>query len=261
MSRAAARGGPVLIALAVVVTIVAVVFAFQRKLVYFPSPGPLPSAEEVLPGGRDVRLVTADGLILGGWHFEVPDAPSTVIVFPGNAGNRQGRVPLARELTARGLSVLLFDYRGYGDNPGKPTEEGLTYDARAALDLVDGPVVYFGESLGAAVAAELATYRAPRGLVLRSPFASLAAVGSHHYPWLPVRLLLQDKFPVLERVAAVDVPSVVLLGTGDSVVPPAQSREVASAARAKLVEIAGADHNDEVLNSGPLVIDAIVSVS
>ncbi|GGU14664.1 alpha/beta hydrolase [Lentzea flava] len=250
----------VLIAAAVVVTIVAVVFAFQRKLIYFPSPGPLPSAEEVLPGGRDVRLVTADGLLLNGWHFEVYDAPATVIVFPGNGGNRLGRVPLARSLTERGLSVLLFDYRGYGDNPGTPSEEGLTYDARAALDLIDGPVIYFGESLGAAVAVELATYRAPRGLVLRSPFASLAAVGSHHYPWLPVKMLLRDKYPLLERVSAVDVPTVVLLGTADSVVPPAQSREVAAAARAKLVEIAGADHNDEVLLSGPQVVDAVLSV-
>ncbi|MFI6095190.1 alpha/beta hydrolase [Lentzea sp. NPDC051213] len=250
-----------LVVLAVVVTIVAVVFAFQRKLVYFPSPGPLPSADDVLPGGRDVRLVTADGLMLEGWHFELPDALATVVVFPGNGGNRMGRVPLARELTSRGLSVLLFDYRGYGDNPGKPTEEGLTYDARAALDLIDGPVIYFGESLGAAVAVELATYRAPKGMVLRSPFSSLAAAGSHHYPWLPVKMLLQDKYPVLERVSAVDVPTVVVLGTADSVVPPAQSREVATAARARLVEVEGADHNDEVLLSGPQVVDAVVSVS
>jgi uncharacterized protein len=251
---------PVLIAAVVVVTIIAVVFAFQRKLVYFPSPGPLPSAEEVLPGGRDVRLVTADGLMLGGWHFELPDARATVIVFPGNGGNRLGRVPLARELTSRGLSVLLFDYRGYGDNPGKPSEEGLTYDARAALDLIDGPVIYFGESLGAAVAVELATYRAPAGLVLRSPFSSLAAVGSHHYPWLPVKMLLQDKYPLVERLSGVDVPTVVVLGTSDSVVPPAQSREVATAARAKLIEVARADHNDEVLLSGPQVVDAVLSV-
>ncbi|GAB2836864.1 alpha/beta hydrolase [Lentzea nigeriaca] len=249
-----------MIAAAVVVTIVAVVFAFQRKLIYFPSPGPLPSAEEVLPGGRDVRLVAADGLLLNGWHFEVYDAPATVIVFPGNGGNRLGRVPLARALTERGLSVLLFDYRGYGDNPGVPSEEGLTYDARAALDLIDGPVIYFGESLGAAVAVELATYRAPLGLVLRSPFSSLAAVGAHHYPWLPVKMVLRDKYPVLERVSAVDVPTVVLLGTADSVVPPAQSREVAAAAKAKLVEISGADHNDEALCSGPQVIDAVLSV-
>ncbi|MCX2950245.1 alpha/beta hydrolase [Lentzea sp. NEAU-D7] len=251
----------VLIALAVVVTIVAVVFTFQRKLVYFPSPGPLPSADEVLPGGRDVRLVTADGLLLDGWHFELPDAPVTVVVFPGNGGNREGRVSLARALTSRGVSVLLFDYRGYGGNPGTPSEEGLTFDARAALDLIDGPVVYFGESLGAAVAAELATYRAPKGMVLRSPFTSLAAAGSHHYPWLPVKMLLRDKYPVVERVSAVDVPTVVLLGTRDSVVPPAQSREVATAARARLVEIDGADHNDEVLLSGPQVVDAVLSVS
>ena len=251
-----------MIAVAVVVTIVAVVFAFQRKLVFFPSPGPLPSAEEVLPGGRDVRLVTADSLVLSGWHFEVPDAPATVVVFPGNGGNRLGRVPLAKALVDRGLSVLLFDYRGYGDNPGKPSEEGLAMDARAALDLIDGPVIYFGESLGAAVAVELATYRTPRGMVLRSPFTSLADAGSYHYPWLPVRMLLLDKFPVVERVSTLELlPTVVVLGTADSVVPPAQSREVATAARARLIEVAGADHNDAVLLSGPEIVDAVVSLT
>lgn len=250
-----------MIAVAVVVTIVAVVFAFQRKLVFFPSPGPVPSAEEVMPGGRDVRLVTADSLLLSGWHFEVPGAPATVVVFPGNGGNRLGRAPLARALVDRGLSVLLFDYRGYGDNPGKPSEEGLQMDARAALDLVDGPVIYFGESLGAAVAVELATYRAPVGMVLRSPFTSLAEVGAHHYPWLPVRMLLLDKFPVVELLSGVDVPTTVVLGTADSVVPPAQSRAVAAAARAKLVEVSGADHNDVALLSGPEVVDAVVSLS
>ena len=119
---------------------------------------------------------------------------------------------------------------------------------------------FFRDGSAPSVAVELATYRAPRGLVLRSPFTSLAAAGSHHYPWLPVKMLLQDKFPVAERVSGVDVPTVVVLGTADKVVPAAQSREVAAAARAKLVEVAGADHNDEVLLSGPQVVDAVLSV-
>ncbi|KJK43798.1 hypothetical protein UK23_31735, partial [Lentzea aerocolonigenes] len=100
----------------------------------------------------------------------------------------------------------------------------------------------------------------PLGLVLRSPFASLAAVGSHHYPWLPVKMLLRDKYPVLDRVSSVDVPITVILGTKDSVVPAAQSREVATAGHARLIEISGADHNDEALCSGPQVIDAVLSV-
>ncbi|NUT46467.1 MAG: alpha/beta hydrolase, partial [Saccharothrix sp.] len=119
-------------------------------------------------------------------------------------------------------------------------------------------LVYFGESLGAAVAAELATAHPPAGLVLRSPFTDLAAVGARHYPFLPVRWLLLDRFPTERHVARVDAPVTVVLGTSDSIVPPEQSRAVAAAAGARTVEVAGADHNDRVLLDGSELVDAIV---
>ena len=115
------------IATAVVVVVVAVLvvaWAMQRRLVYFPGPGPVPSAATVLPGGEDVSFPTADGLRLGGW-FVPGGGEATVIVFNGNGGDRAGRAPLAAELGRIGMSVLLFDYRGYGGNPGHPTETGL----------------------------------------------------------------------------------------------------------------------------------------
>ncbi|MEU4744165.1 alpha/beta fold hydrolase, partial [Actinosynnema sp. NPDC023658] len=247
----------VLSGVSTVVIIVAVVFggafAFQRKLVFLPSGGPLPAAGEVVAGGRDVTLTTGDGLRLTAWHFPVDPARATVLVAPGNAGNRHLRVPLARALTARGLSVLLLDYRGYGGNPGDPTEAGLALDVRAAREFLvrdagvpPGRLLYFGESLGAAVVAELATEHPPAGLVLRSPFTDLASVGAHHYPFLPVRWLLLDEFPVQRHVAHVDAPVTVVYGTADTVVPPGQSRAVATAAGARAVEVTGADHNDRV---------------
>ena len=131
-----------------------------------------------------------------------------------------GRAGLATELSRRGLAVLLMDYRGYGGNPGSPSEDGLALDAMAggqALEELGYPAertIYFGESLGTGVVAALHTRRPPAGVVLRSPFTELADVGSHHYPWLPVRLLLKDRFPVLEPPAREQVPVTVIYGTG-----------------------------------------------
>jgi pimeloyl-ACP methyl ester carboxylesterase len=249
----------------VVVLLMTLLWALQRHLVYVPGTDPVGPAGDVLPGARDVELRTADGLRLGAWFVPARggDRGLTVLVAPGNAGDRSLRAPLARALSREGLSVLLLDYRGYAGNPGSPSEEGLALDVRAARSfLVDDEgipaerLLYLGESLGAAVATELATEHPPAGLILRSPFVDLASVGSHHYPFLPVRTLLRDRYPLAASLAEVDAPVSVVLGTGDAVVPAEQSRRVAEAAPRlrQLVEIPGADHNDPALVSGrPLV--------
>lgn len=256
----------------VVALVVTLAYLFQRKLVYLPSDGPVPSAGDVLPGARDVTLTTTDGLRLGAWFVPAlggdteADRGVTVLVAAGNAGDRSLRAPLAQALRERGLSVLLFDYRGYGGNPGDPTEEGLALDVRAAreylvadLDVPQDRLVYFGESLGCGVVTELATEHPPGGLLLRSPFTELSAVAQEHYPFLPTKLLLKDRFPVAENVARVRVPTTVVYGSADSIVPAEQSRAVADAAAGEVerVEVRDADHNDSVLLDGPQVIDAV----
>jgi uncharacterized protein len=257
------------VVLAVAATVTGAFWALQRRLIFLPDTSPLPPAATVLDGAEDVELTTSDGLRLGAWWLPAGGLDATaVLVAPGNAGARHLRAPLARALADEGFSVLLLDYRGYGGNPGSPSEEGLARDVRAArqwlLDagVADDRLVYLGESLGGAVVTELALEHPPAGLVLRSPFTDLAAVGSHHYPFLPVRALLRDRFPVAELVARVDVPTVVVLGTADSIVPPAQSRAVADAAAGlrDLVEVPGADHNDRVLLDGPDLVAAVRAV-
>ena len=250
--------------------LVGLLWAFQRALIYLPDHGPVGPAVDAVPGAEDVVLRTADRLELGAWYLpgREPDAPA-VLVANGNGGHRGYRAPLAERLGEAGLAVLLFDYRGYGGNPGSPSEEGLALDVRAARAfLIEAGVtadrlLYFGESLGAAVVTELATEHPPAGLGLRSPFVDLAAVGSVHYPFLPVRALLRDRYPVAERVADVRVPTTVVLGTRDSIVPPEQSRAVADAAAQlhRLVEVRGADHNDLALLDGDEVVDAVVELA
>ena len=253
------------------VVVVTLAWAFQRSLIYFPiAEVPAPS----LVGLDDVEQVafeTVDGIRLQGWFARSHRSPATftLVVFNGNAGNRAYRAPLARAFREHGVAVLLFDYRGFGGNQGTPTEEGLAADARAARaylltrsDVDPARVVYFGESLGAAVAIRLAVEHPPAALVLRSPFASLAALGRHHYPWLPAAWLLSDRFPSIDRLPHVTCPLVVIVGDRDSIVPVDQSRQLYDAARAPkhLVTIAGADHNDAALVAGPQVIDATLLV-
>jgi uncharacterized protein len=205
-----------------------VLVGLQRRLIYFPSPARVPPAEAVVAGAREVTLRTVDGLALGAWLVEAgePDRGLAVLVANGNAGDRSLRAPLARALASAGLAVLLFDYRGYAGNPGRPSEPGLARDVRAArrflieqAGVAPARLLYYGESLGAAVVTELATEHPPAGLVLRSPFVDLASVGRIHYPFLPVRTLLRDRYPLADQLARVPVPTAVVYGSRDSIVP------------------------------------------
>ena len=273
VTRAGSRRGIVLglVTVLLVGLAVGMLTALQRQLIYFPDSTTVPSAGELIEGARDVTLRTSDGLALGAWF--VPASPSSdthmaVLVAPGNGGNRSGRVGLATELSRRGLAVLLMDYRGYGGNPGSPSEDGLARDAMAAalaLEELGYPAertIYFGESLGAGVVAALQARRPPAGVVLRSPFTELADVAAHHYPWLPVRQLLKDRFPVASLLSVSEVPVSVVYGDRDSVVPTQLSARVADEAPrlAERVVIHGADHNDEVM-FGPRVADAVARLA
>ena len=216
--------------------LLALLWKQQRRLIYFPSPGPVPPAALVLPGGQDVELTTFDGIRLGAWYFP-GSLSSGVLVLNGNGGDRSMRAPLAVALNRMGLSVLLFDYRGYGGNPGRPTEDGLAADARTAREWLSARpgvdrVIYFGESLGAAVATRLAIEHPPEALVLRSPFTSLADVGAVHYPWLPVRRLLVDRYPSIERIPSAPQPK-------------------------RFASVPGAGHNDRELLDGHRMISEI----
>lgn len=265
---------PLLLVAAVLLMCVAILVAglwlVQRRLIYFPEPGPVPPAATMLPGAQDVELATADGLRLGAWFVPAqgPRRDVTVLVANGNAGDRSLRARLAAALRAQGLDVLLFDYRGFGGNPGRPTEQGLLADARAARHhlveergVAPGRLLYLGESLGAGVVARLATEAPAAGMVLRSPFVDLAAVGEVAYPFLPVRLLLADRYPVADLVRGSAVPVVVVLGEPDRTIPPAQSRAVAAAAGGRVVAVPGADHNDPVLGHGPALVGAVTDLA
>jgi uncharacterized protein len=244
------------------VLLVVVTWALQERLIYLPdTTRPAPPAD-VTP----IALQTRDGLHLEAWHLPHPDPVATVVVAPGNAGNRAHRILLARGLQARGHAVLLVDYRGYGGNPGRPSEQGVTADVDAAVAWVrsrepdrSGMLVLLGESIGSSVAASVAAEldEPPAALVLRSPFPRLADVGRRHYPFLPVRTLLREHHATSAHLAQVDAPVLVVAGDADRIVPTELSRQVADDAGAELVVVEGAGHNDHALLDGPRYLDAV----
>lgn len=264
-------GGVVLFLALVGVVLVGLLWTFQERLLYFPDRAPVAAAGEALPGARDLVLHTDDGLELRAWFLSPRDGLDrhvAVLYVPGNGGNRAGRTGIAGDLAARGFAVLLMDYRGYGDNPGRPSGEGLHLDAEAAVRALREEgyppqrTIYVGESLGTGVVARLQASHPPAGVVLRSPFTELADVASHHYPGLLVRTLLRDRFPVVEHMSASEVPVTVMYGTADSTVPPGLSTTVADSAGnlVEVVRVEGADHNDPRL-FGPLLADAVVRLA
>lgn len=247
--------GVVAVLIVIVAVVVGLIWALQRSMIYFPDTAAVPPADQVLVGGEDLTLHTADGLELYAYFAppapEVQDRELAVLVAPGNAANRYNRVGLGEQLQAEGFSVLLMDYRGYSTNPGRPSQDGLIQDGRAALDALEElgfsaeRTIYFGESIGGGVIAALFAERPPAGAVFRSPFTELADVGRHHYPWLPVGLILRDRFPVADHVRETQVPISVIRAEYDSVVPTELSAQVADAAENLVAEhIVDADHND-----------------
>jgi len=262
---------PVITFIIAVLVVLAVVWFGQRGLIYFPETDVPPPASVGLPQAEPVMFQTEDGLTLEGW-FVPPTAPApesgyTIVGFNGNAGHRGYRASLAGQLAARGIAVLLFDYRGYGGNPGLPSEEGLARDARAAIAWAGGRpdidrtrLVFFGESLGTGVAVRLALEFPPAALILRSPYTSLVALGQHHYPMLPVRAILRDRYPSIRRIAQISSPLLIIAGEDDRIVPVGDSLLLYEAAPQpkQLLVLPGADHNDEELASGSRVIRAIV---
>jgi uncharacterized protein len=200
-------------------------YVFQRHLLYFPDVARPELGDLAALGVREITLKTADRLSLLSWYLPPPDGRPVIAYFHGNGGHIGYRAGRLRQFARKGYGVLMTEYRGYGGNPGAPTEPGLVSDGAAALDFLGGEgirpnrLVIYGESLGSGVAVLLAAEREVASLILEAPFTSVAEVAQYHYSFMPASALVRDRFDSLARIGNVKAPILVLHGQRDRVVP------------------------------------------
>jgi uncharacterized protein len=208
----------------------------QRRLLYFPDRtrpelGPLARL-----GVREVSLRTEDRLTLYSWYLPPPGDAPVIVYFHGNGGHIGYRAERLRRFAEEGFGALLIEYRGYGGNPGTPSENGLYTDAQAAFEFLDGERiaadrrVLYGESLGSAVAVWLAARSSAAALILEAPFTSIAAVAQYHYPYVPAYRLATDRFDSLAKIGRVRAPLLLIHAEDDRVVPVRFGRTLYAAA-------------------------------
>jgi fermentation-respiration switch protein FrsA (DUF1100 family) len=206
--------------------ILGAVFTMQRTLLY-PAGKDVPdTAMAAAAGIRTVTTETPDGLRLTHWYAPPAEPQGPVlVVFHGNAGHVGDRVPKLAELMRAGFGLLLAGYRGYGGNPGRPTEEVLSADARLLLDWLAGQgvtperTVLYGESLGTGIAVKMATERPAAAVILEAPFTTVAEVAQTHYWYLPARWLVLDRWDSHSRIASIGAPLLLMHGRRDRTTP------------------------------------------
>lgn len=249
------------------VAVTVIFVALQRRLMYKPTAAHNLTMEAVgyaADFGKDVELTTSDGSVIRGWlingrDISTADSDNTplVLYFPGNSLNRSERISDLREVAARGFDVLIFDYRGFGDSEGSPSETALSQDARQVwafateeLGYQENHIVVFGESLGGAVALSVWDPSHPKSpqpaaVILNSTFASMPQTVAWHYPMFPFQFFLFDTWPSIDRIANVRSPVIVFHGTEDQMVPVSHGEQLANAAAdSRFVEITGGTHNE-----------------
>jgi hypothetical protein len=244
--------------IAYLVVLVAVMF-LEESMIFFPSVYPEGDWRPAGLAVEDAWFQAADGTKLHGWYLPHPRARAAVLFCHGNGGNITHRAYALHVLNRRvGVSVLMFDYRGYGRSEGKPDEPGILADARAARawlaareNIRESDIVMMGESLGGAVAVDLAARDGARALVVESTFSSLPDVGAYHYAWLPVRLLARTRLDSLSKIGDYRGPLLQAHGDRDTIVPIEFGRRLFEAANEpkQFLVLPGHNHNDLLPNT------------
>ena len=253
--------------------IATLLFVFQRSFLYLPDTASLDATAAISRFGIEpITLTTSDGLSLRSWWHPGDNFHSrpVVMILHGNAGHAGYRFPKFAALMEAGFNVLFLEYRGYGGNPGNPTESGLKQDTAAAIRYLGdqgfptAQVVLYGESLGSGLAIDQASNKRFAAVVLEAPYTSIADVAQDHYWFLPARWLTRDRFDSLSKIKQINAPLLILHGNKDQVIDPEHGRRMFAAASEPktAVFVPGAGHNDLYESDvGATVIDFLQRLS
>ncbi len=247
-----------LIGLGLLLLLVAMLRHFEGSMVYYPSRDLSATGRELNRPFENVRFQASDGIKLHGWFYPARPDPlrkrNLVVLFcHGNAGNISHRLETCQALLETGVGVFLFDYRGYGESGGKPSEHGTYLDAEAAhawlvaKGFPGSDIIAYGDSLGGGVVSELAVRKPLAGLVIQSSFTNIPDLGSQLYPWLPVRWLSTIKYDTRAKLPRIHVPVLIMHSRSDELVRFGHAqRNFAAANMPKLLWELNGGHNDAV---------------
>lgn len=242
---------------------------FQRRLIYYPDPRRTQPVAVGLGDVAEAPLVRPDGTTLIAWYGAAAAGQPTLLYFHGNAGNLATRAERIAAYRQDGRGMLMLSYRGYGGSGGAPSEADNVADALAAYDslrdrgVAPHDIYLYGESLGSGVAVQVAIAREVGGIILDAPFTSLAAVGAQVYPFLPVELVIWDRYDSLARIGQVTAPLLIIHGGRDSVVPFAMGERLFEAANEpkKFVPFPRAGHSDHHLYGSYQAVSAWIDAN
>lgn len=240
--------------------------AIARRFVF---PTQAVHAVGAVPDFVEHRLVAQDGVPVRALELRGSDTASVVVHFHNNRERAEQSAGVARELAERGMGVVLVEYRGYATaGSASPSEEGLYADAEAVLTMLRargvGPerIVLWGTSLGTGVAAEMARRGRGGRLVLMTPYTSIPDLVSDFVPFLPTGLLVADHFDTLSKAASIGIPTLVVHGDADEIVPFRMGERLAAAIPgARLLRVAGGHHGDLLQRAHARIVDAIVGTT
>lgn len=232
-------------------------FAFNRHFMYFPDPTRVQPALVGLEGVEEVELKTADGVTLIAWYAPAKPGRPTVLYFHGNGANAANRASKIETMRADGSGVFYLNNRGYGGSAGRPSEAANVADAVAAYGFLRkqgieaDQIVAYGESLGSGQAVKLAAQRPLKAVALEAPLASTVEIGRRTWWFLPLGLLLRDKYANVKNVRDVKAPLLILHGEQDQVIPVEHGRRIyAAAPEPKKLELFPGGHHSDLFEHG-----------